>query len=254
MLDVNRLPLPDWGLKCLHCGAALAGVAEHCCAACGEPFSVFVLLARQRPIADVGLVCPQCGYLLTGLMEERCPECGTAFCVRDLLDEQSLLDFDDGAPVRTFEDGRLRRREPRLTGKERPLPDWGLRCAACGRPVAGASANECPHCGALFDLDALTGRGDWVEVGGYFSEGIGLTLAMGLLYQDQVPFMAIGFLRTRARLLVAREFLFDALECLTAAKAGPALSAGEEWQCPECEEQVPDNFGTCWNCGASRPA
>lgn len=30
--------------------------------------------------------------------------------------------------------------------------------------------------------------------------------------------------------------------------------AGEDWQCPECGEQVESQFTSCWNCGAEHQA
>jgi hypothetical protein len=30
-------------------------------------------------------------------------------------------------------------------------------------------------------------------------------------------------------------------------------STGEEWQCSECEEMNPGEFGSCWKCGSDSP-
>jgi hypothetical protein len=94
-----------------------------------------------------------------------------------------------------------------------------------------------------------------VELSGYFPKGIGRGTAQALFYQDQVPFLTMDVrgLLGRARLLVARDFFFDALDCLRRATAQLEVFGGEEWRCPACEEQVPGNFGVCWNCGADRP-
>lgn len=265
VLNISQLPVPDWGLRCPHCDMPLAGMPEHRCVHCGQPFSVSALLARKRPIPDLGLVCPECGYLLTGLTEERCPECGCPFSLRDILDEQSTLDFDDGPPVTEPADAHVRKRAPTFTGKERPLPQWGLECAACDHPLAGALADACPHCGEPFDLGRLPGSRDWVEVGEYLPAGMNVALAKGVLYQGQVPYLVVGSVRTgplqstgaryvRIPLVVPREFFFDALECLATAGMSTIGRSTGEWQCPDCEEQVPGNFETCWNCGAARLA
>lgn len=43
----------------------------------------------------------------------------------------------------------------------------------------------------------------------------------------------------------AREILDDLLNA-------PSTEEGD-WNCTGCEEAVPANFGSCWNCGALRP-
>ena len=35
-------------------------------------------------------------------------------------------------------------------------------------------------------------------------------------------------------------------------QSAPA-TAEKDWVCPECSEEVPATFGSCWKCGAIRP-
>lgn len=39
-----------------------------------------------------------------------------------------------------------------------------------------------------------------------------------------------------------------------ARRNAPADSLDPPWQCASCGEQVEAQFGTCWKCGAERPA
>jgi rRNA maturation endonuclease Nob1 len=264
MLDLNQLPVPDWGLRCPHCDTLLAGMPEHCCTHCRQPFSTAVLLARVRPIPDFGLRCPTCAYLITGLMEERCPECGSPFSVLDLLEEQFDPDVDDGPPVAEPNDAHVRKRAPVFTGRERPLPPWGLECAACGRELVGAPADRCPHCGEPFEVERLAGRDEWVEFDRCLPRGMTSPSARIVLYEAQVPYVVVGATRAAAvgvgasasvfnRLLVPREFFFDALHCVATSGTPSIAQRPTEWSCSVCDERVPANFDICWNCGASRP-
>jgi len=89
MIDIDQLPVPDWGLRCPACDEPLAGMPEHRCGRCGQRFNIRQLLGQQRPVPNLGLTCEECGYLLTGLTEDRCPECGTEFSIRDMLGPES---------------------------------------------------------------------------------------------------------------------------------------------------------------------
>lgn len=40
MFDPNTLPVPDFGLACKACGYPLAGLSQHRCAECGQPFTL----------------------------------------------------------------------------------------------------------------------------------------------------------------------------------------------------------------------
>ena len=200
----------------------------------------------QLPIPDWGLHCPQCGYPLRGLPEHRCPECGTRFRMADL--------------VRTW----TRLREPRRTGRESPLPDYGLSCEACGAKLAGAREQRCPGCGRPFDLLRLRPRPAWFVIDEALAEPLPLATVEVLLAGDQIPFVRLDerravelYLGSRAigaRLRVPSEFFFDVLELLTRTRAEmqQARRAAPPWRCPSCGEEVPGHFEQCWNCEQPR--
>ncbi len=263
MIDIDVLPVPDWGLRCEACGAVLAGASEHRCPRCDRPYSIRDLVARQRPIPDIGLVCPNCGYALTGLTVQRCPECGLSFSVRELIDihydvvPTSIVQLGDP------DDHHHRQRDPTYDGSERPLPDFGLVCADCDAPLTGVEADACPECGRPFDLDALVSRGDWVDVSPYVPPGLAV-LAKCMLYAEWVPYVVDNDALQRLyggplsvvvpKLRVPREFFFDALAVFAKASV-PQPSVGKgEWVCPACDEDVPAGFEVCWNCGTAHPA
>ncbi|HOJ73456.1 MAG TPA: hypothetical protein PLV57_04245 [Phycisphaerae bacterium] len=235
MESFDRLPLPDWGLKCL---------------GCGRP-------ARHRPVADLGR--PSCRYSLTGLLGERCPECGHAFELRQLLARISLRQGHLPARVEHCSDHHLKRREPVLTGHEQPLPDFGLFCD--GWPLADAPSNACPHCGREFDLSLLTPiSGDWIDFEPFIPRHLAW-VAGPVLYAGGIPYLvaqtppiaspAITSIDPR-RIRIPREFLFHALYHLAEA-ARPQFDVPQQaWVC-RCGEKVPTGFEVCWKCGRAHP-
>ncbi len=262
MIDVDQLPIPDWDLRCPGCDAPLAGLRVHCCRGCGEPFDVRQVLAQHRPIADVGLTCPGCGHPLRGLENEECPVCDTEFSLREMLAVDGPLAPYHATQLTDPEDHHVKKRPPALTGNERPLPDFGLACAGCGEPLAGAPGDVCPECGLAFDLSGMVGDGDWVDVSEFVPRGL-RALARTILYGAQVPYLMdnrrlhelyggrVPFVSGGLR--VPREFFFDALEAFASAEEPPADYAREEWVCPSCDETVPAGFEVCWSCGAAHP-
>lgn len=262
MVDVDQLPIPDWGLRCPQCGAPLAGMTEHRCQACGRRFSIRQVLGQHRPVPDLGLTCTECGYLLTGLTGSKCPECGTEFSIREMLEEISQLESVLVPNIPDPLDHHIKRREPDFTGEERPLPDFGLHCRQCEGLLVGAPADTCPFCGLPFDLSAIIPRGDWVDISSFVPKAI-QALAKTVLYQDEVPFVldnaglvqvyggSIAFIPVRLR--IPREFFFDALYVLTAAAAESSNSVASDWICPSCGEHVPAGFAICWNCSTPYP-
>jgi predicted amidophosphoribosyltransferase len=262
MADIDALPIPDWGLACPHCGASLAGLDWYECRQCGEPFNIRQLLARHRPIPDLGLLCPNCDYSLTGLPGSRCPECGVLFSLRAMLEDISMAGGVDLLHIDDPVDHHLKRREPTFTGLERPMPNFGLACARCDEPLAGATGNCCPHCGEVFELTDYTGTNDWVAVGVYVPREI-LSSCRSILYAADVPYlldrarlssMYTGIIAsTLSALRVPREFFFDALYAMREAIRPPETCARLPWTCPACEEDVPAGFEICWNCGRAHP-
>lgn len=263
MLDTTFLPVPDWGLRCPHCGAALAGLTEHKCGTCGKWFNVLTVVAQHRPIPDLGLSCPSCGYSLTGLDGNRCPECGKLFFLAELLE-----DIQDTGPPAALSaaigdpsDHHVARRRPSFTGNERPLPDFGLECRSCGMELAGATQDDCPSCGKRFDLRSFVPAGEWVCISQFIPDDLA-PIVRPLLYDDQVPYLTEADTLEnlywpgpgRTRILVPREFFFDALHALTTARSVAAHQKDEgDWVCPSCDESVPGNFAQCWNCQTWRP-
>lgn len=216
----------------------------------------------QLPIPDWDVQCPVCRYPLRGLPEHRCPECGTT--------------FDMGKLVHTW----TRLRPPRYTGRESPLPDFGLRCEHCGDPLAGAVDRRCGTCGAAFDLEALRPAGEWFDVGTpSLSDPKGVTSAdiaaplMGVnapdtfdldaaslaaeLAEHLIPFVLhdeaqphLGLL-TRSHLRVASDYFLDYLAVLGSLRRSRLRPHRKAWRCPDCAKVVPGNFDICWNCGAA---
>jgi len=258
MIDVDQLPIPDWGLRCPDCQAFLAGMRAHRCERCGRQFSIRQLLAAVRPIPDIGLACRECGYLLTGLVVNRCPECGAEFSVREMLEEHSAFGAVYLGQAAEPEDHHLAKRPPVFTGRERPLPDFGLGCASCDHPLAGAEADRCPACNKPFDILAAVPRGDWVAIGRFVPRPLA-AMVNTVLYGAQIPYLVDNARLTQLyggqipfvpnTLRVPRPFFFDALHAMATAERAQA-QATHDWTCPACHETVPAGFDLCWNCNA----
>ena len=200
------------------------------------------------PIPDFGLTCPGCDYALVGLPEHRCPECGLALDMADLIQPYHML------------------RDPEITGAERPLPDFGLRCRACAQPLAGAPDDACPACDAPFDLDDFRPRRDWVTVFSHFDAVRG-AMARLVLQENLVPhltgddeirkiFGAVGIARLGPRIDVPRSFFFEAKHLLTREvarieAAHADLAPHTDRPCPHCGETNPANFEVCWSCNTN---
>jgi hypothetical protein len=259
MRSIHELPVPDLDLNCPACHSPLAGLAEHRCS-CGKPFDMVRLLARHRPIPDLGLTCPECEYPLTGLIDCRCPECGSEFDLVELLEEEAPRDdrVPDGAegwpevaPIGA----------PLFTGQEQPLPDFGLHCAACEQPLAGADNDICRHCGERFDLSLAPGR-NWLNVEAFVPRHLAETCC-SILHAAGIPYvrgrdMPLFAKPTQRRIpsahiLVHRDFYFDALYCIAEAARPASQVASDPWTCSSCDEHVPGGFEICWSCGQAHP-
>jgi predicted amidophosphoribosyltransferase len=262
MTDIDQLPIPDWGLRCPHCDAPLAGMTEHVCSQCGQAFNVRVSLGQHRPIPDIGLTCPACGYLLTGLMANRCPECFAEFSVSDLSEEGKPGEATYLTVLADPHDHHVIKRRPTFTGGERPLPDFGLVCWRCNHALAGATGDLCPGCGAPFNLLEILPGGQLVDITRFVPAHAEL-LAKTILYTAQVPYLiedaginqVYGMIIPLAtgRIRVPREFFFDALYALATSARPAADYAQQEWTCPNCRQSVPAGFEICWNCNAGHP-
>ncbi len=202
----------------------------------------------QLPIPDWGLICPACRYPLRGLPEHRCPECGLRFDITTLIQPWTRL------------------RDPRFTGNELPLPDFGLLCPGCGEPLAGAKEHACPSCGQPFDPQAWRPQRQWFLLDKPFYTPLPLLGVMSLLASEYVPYvpnherslaeMVLGQHVLMSALTVPSEFYFDIFWLLRQAReeseAARAGAGRGRWRCVQCGEQNPWNFELCWNCQESR--
>lgn len=202
------------------------------------------------PIPAWDLRCPRCGYLLNGLPSHVCPECGTRVNLAALLRPWTRL------------------REPRFTGRESPLPDFGLRCQACGAALAGSVQRTCRACGRRFDPESFRPKSEWFPVDSASCGGLPVAALEGALAAEGIPYYAAdrkGLLDLHldaragaARLMVRSEFCFDFLHllCRIRSEIGQRRAAprGRPWRCGSCGERVPAHFEVCWNCQAARGA
>ena len=204
---------------------------------------------HQLPIPDWGLVCPFCGYLLQGLPTHRCPECGRT--------------LDIPALIRSW----TRLRDPRFTGGELPVPDYGLPCRQCQAPLANATRFECPQCGAPFDLTGLQPRDKWFVLDRALCGELPIPGVQALLATEDVPHAPMYEMTLNEiyggpggmvnRLRVPSEFFFEILWLLRRAQLEmeAARAAGPEtrWRCGQCGAQNPGHFEICWKCEFRRP-
>lgn len=199
------------------------------------------------PIPDWGLLCPKCRYPLRGLPGHRCPECGTAIDVAALIRPWTRL------------------RPPRFTGHELPFPDFGLDCAACGAPLAGARRFCCASCGEAFDPERGRPRREWFVLDRAICEPLPVVGVQALLADEAVPFIPVGergpwevFMGQgpmQDRVRVPREFYFEVLWLLQEARhkvARVQAAPGKDWTCASCGESNPGHFEICWKCQAAR--
>ena len=94
-IDLDQLPIPDWGLTCPRCGYALLGLPSHRCPECGLKFDMRDLVrswtrlreprfnGSELPLPDFGFTCPDCEYPLSGAPDCHCPRCGTRFDLQE---------------------------------------------------------------------------------------------------------------------------------------------------------------------------
>ncbi|MCK4342994.1 MAG: hypothetical protein KAY37_14870, partial [Phycisphaerae bacterium] len=107
-IDLQKLPIPDWGLVCPSCGYQLQGLPGHRCPECGEIIDLPDLVrpwtrlraprftGDESPLPDFGLTCGECGDPLLGAKDGLCPHCGAPFDLNGLKPprEWFLLDSE----------------------------------------------------------------------------------------------------------------------------------------------------------------
>ena len=198
---------------------------------------------NQLPIPETwDIACPRCQYPLRGLPSHRCPECGSEFEVASLVGTWTRF------------------REPDLCGRELPIPDFGLTCAACDEPLAGSQTLACPACGEPFDPDALRPRAEWFSPMLELDEPLPLPILQLVLDEELIPYrlgvQMHAYLGPSPTLTAHRDFFFDVLfvNRREAARAAAARSGDGNWECPHCGEDNTMTFEVCWNCQAARPA
>ena len=87
-IDVNQLPIPDWGLTCPCCRYALVGLPTHRCPECGTHLDMSAIIqpwhrlreprytGDERPIPNWDIHCQRCDTRLDGRESFECPGCG----------------------------------------------------------------------------------------------------------------------------------------------------------------------------------
>ena len=95
-IDLNTLPIPDWGLICPKCRYPLVGLPLHRCPECGTEFRMSDVVkpwhrlreprftGHELPFPDFGLRCRNCQEPLAGARTRQCQNCGTRFDPRAL--------------------------------------------------------------------------------------------------------------------------------------------------------------------------
>ena len=90
-IDLNILPIPDWGLECPQCRYPLVGLPGHRCPECGTAFDMADVVkpwhrlrgprftGGELPLPDFGLLCHVCRHPLAGARRRACPDCGVPF-------------------------------------------------------------------------------------------------------------------------------------------------------------------------------
>lgn len=198
---------------------------------------------NQLPIPHWNIRCPKCGYPLAGLPSHRCPECGTVFEMSDLVETWTRL------------------RHPRFTGRELPVPDFGLRCPGCDTPTAGWTTHTCPACSRRCALEDWLPDAEWFVVDEALAGDVPLTVLEAALAMEYVPYVhqkdklareiVMGPRSHGMPLRVPREFFFDV--CWLIQRARREMERAQQgdappWRCSNCGEQVPAHFDLCWNC------
>ncbi len=105
-IDINRLPIPDWGLVCPRCNYPLRGLPEHRCPECGHAFRMEDVVkpwhrlrpprftGEELPLPDFDLHCRRCDQPLAGAVSRACPHCAAPFAPGDFLPPRAWFVID----------------------------------------------------------------------------------------------------------------------------------------------------------------
>ena len=90
-IDLNQLPIPDWGVECPRCRYPLLGLPSHRCPECGLSFDMSDVVkpwhrlrdphftGQELPLPDFGLCCRKCQNPLAGARSRACRSCSEPF-------------------------------------------------------------------------------------------------------------------------------------------------------------------------------
>lgn len=107
-VDLDQLPIPDWGLKCPRCAYALRGLPSHRCPECGEILRMSELVrpwtrlrpptytGAELPMPDFGMRCRRCDSPLAGASTLACPVCGHMAKLQESRPRDAWFPVDDG--------------------------------------------------------------------------------------------------------------------------------------------------------------
>ncbi len=147
-IDIQQLPIPDWGLACPRCGYALRGLPEHRCPECGVALQMAALVqpwtclrpprvdGSERPLLDFGLACRECRAPLAGGAGAQCAFCRLPFDIQSyvppsrwcLLDKLQVQPLDLATTEMLFASEQL----PYVPLNARGLPEIVLGNAPLG--------------------------------------------------------------------------------------------------------------------------
>ncbi len=155
-MDIEQLPIPDWGATCPRCGYALRGLMRHRCPECGGALDMREIIrpwtrlrdpmftGDELPIPDFNLACLRCRRPAAGWSTRACPQCGTAFDPSAYLPDTTWFRVDAeirGALLEPVAEVLLAERQiPHFTRGDRTLP--GLILGQVGEAAQLMSPSE----------------------------------------------------------------------------------------------------------------
>lgn len=99
-IDIQQLPIPDWGLHCPQCNYSLHGLPSHTCPECGLELEIANVIQSwhrlrepeftgdELPVPDWGLQCRKCNASLFGSRTYECERCNQPFTMPQKLRPQ----------------------------------------------------------------------------------------------------------------------------------------------------------------------